>query len=138
MSVMDQSKPSDLNWLLDDLTNRVSGARYAVVLSTDGLLVGRSRSLSREDGEHLSAIASAFQSLARGVGRQFNGGEVQQTVVELTESFLVVTAAANQACLALLADADADIGMVAYEMNMMIKQVGAYFATQPRFPGMST
>lgn len=132
MSVTDQSKPSDLSWLLDDLTSRVVGARYAVVLSTDGLLVARSRNVSREDGEHLSAMASAFQSLARGVGRQFDGGEVQQTVVELTKSFLVVTAAANQACLAVLCDAEADIGIVAYEMNMMIKQVGAYFATRPR------
>ncbi|SRR6266567_7581723 len=137
MSVTDHAKPSDLNWLLDELIGRVVGARYAVVLSSDGLLVGRSRNVEREDGEHLAAMASAFQSLARGVGRHFKAGDVHQTVVELAEAFLLVTAAGNQACLALLADASADIGMVAYEMNMMIKQVGAYFATAPRVPGVN-
>ena len=109
-----------------------------MVLSTDGLLVAASRTLGREDAEHLSAMASAFQSLARGVGRQFDGGEVRQTVVEMDESFLLVTAAGANACLAVLADADADIGMVAYEMNMMVKQVGAHFATQPRFARISS
>ena len=41
-----------------------------------------------------------------------------------TESFLLVTAAGPGACLAVLADADADLGMVAYEMNLLVQQVG--------------
>ncbi len=61
----------NLNWLLDDLVDRVVGADHAIVLSADGLLIGRSRGLTDEEGEHLSAVASAFQSLARGTSRQF-------------------------------------------------------------------
>ncbi|MGH3881112.1 MAG: roadblock/LC7 domain-containing protein [Actinophytocola sp.] len=132
---MDESNSGDLNWLLDDLVVRAVGAQYAVVLSTDGLCVGRSRSLNREDSEHLSAMASAFQSLARGVGRHFGGGQVRQTVVELDHAFLVVTAAGSGACLALVASDDADIGMIAYEMNLMVKKVGKYLVAQPRVPG---
>ena len=59
---------SSLNWLLDDLVKRLAGAERAAALSADGLLLGRSASLDREDGEHLAAMASAFRSLARGVG----------------------------------------------------------------------
>jgi predicted regulator of Ras-like GTPase activity (Roadblock/LC7/MglB family) len=81
-------------------------------------------------------MASAFQSLARGVGRHFRAGHVRQTVVELDEAFLVVTAAGNGACMALLATADADIGMVAYEMNLMVKKVGKFLVAQPRVPNM--
>jgi predicted regulator of Ras-like GTPase activity (Roadblock/LC7/MglB family) len=132
---MEEANTGDLNWLLDDLVMRVVGAQHAVVLSTDGLCVGRSRSLNREDSEHLSAMASAFQSLARGVGRHFGGGQVRQTVVELDHAFLVVTAAGNGACLALIASEEADIGMIAYEMNLMIKKVGKYLVAQPRVPG---
>src|SRR6476661_8483801 len=54
----------ELNWLLDDLTTRVGAVRQAVILSTDGLAVGFSKGLSREDAEHLSAVAAGFQSLA--------------------------------------------------------------------------
>jgi predicted regulator of Ras-like GTPase activity (Roadblock/LC7/MglB family) len=134
---MEETNSGDLNWLLDDLVGRVVGAQHAVVLSTDGLCVGRSHSLNREDSEHLSAMASAFQSLARGVGRHFSGGQVRQTVVELDHAFLVVTAAGHGACLALVASDAADIGMIAYEMNLMVKKVGKYLVAQPRVPGVS-
>jgi predicted regulator of Ras-like GTPase activity (Roadblock/LC7/MglB family) len=123
---------SELDWLLDDLVGRVPGAERAVVLSSDGLLIGRSRSLSAEDAEHLSAVASGFQSLARGTGRHFGGGQVRQTVVEMDHAFLVVTAAGQGACLALLASGEAEMGMVAYEMNLMIKRVGVYLTSPPR------
>jgi predicted regulator of Ras-like GTPase activity (Roadblock/LC7/MglB family) len=134
---MEESNSGDLNWLLDDLLTRAAGAQHAVVLSTDGLCVGRSANLTRDDSEHLAAMASAFQSLARGVGRHFSGGRVRQTVVELDHAFLVVTAAGNGACLALVAAEDADIGMIAYEMNLMVKKVGSYLVARPRVPGMN-
>lgn len=125
---------SELDWLLDDLVKRVAGADRAVVLSADGLLIGRSGNLSEEDAEHLSAVASAFQSLARGTGRHFGGGNVRQTMVEMDHAFLFVTAAGRGACLALLATENADIGMVAYEMNLMVKRVGAVLTSAPRVP----
>ncbi|WP_326565634.1 roadblock/LC7 domain-containing protein [Amycolatopsis rhabdoformis] len=123
---------NELDWLLDDLVKRVAGAERAVVLSSDGLLIGRSGNLSEEDGEHLSAVASAFQSLARGTGRHFGGGNVRQTMVEMDHAFLFVIAAGRGACLALLASADADMGLVAYEMNLMVKRVGAVLTAAPR------
>jgi predicted regulator of Ras-like GTPase activity (Roadblock/LC7/MglB family) len=122
----------ELDWLLDDLVQRLPGADRAVVLSADGLLIGRSAELSEEDAEHLSAVASGFQSLAKGSGRHFGGGAVRQTVVELERAFLIVTAAGQGACLALLATSTADMGVLAYEMNMLVRQVGAYLTAAPR------
>ena len=122
----------DLQWLLDDFVHRVVAAERAVVLSGDGLLVGRSSSLSKEDGEHLSAVASAFQSLARGAARHFEGGGVRQTLVEMDHGFLVVTAAGRGTCLAVLASEKADLGLIAYEMNILLKRVGTHMSTVPR------
>ncbi|MFI9310421.1 roadblock/LC7 domain-containing protein [Streptomyces triculaminicus] len=122
----------ELNWLLDDLVERVGSIRKALVLSGDGLATGTSKDLSREDGEHLAAVASGFHSLAKGVGRHFDAGDVRQTVVELDQAFLFVTAAGDGSCLAVLADADSDIGLVAYEMTLLVKRVGAHLATAPR------
>ncbi|MBB1246164.1 roadblock/LC7 domain-containing protein [Streptomyces durbertensis] len=122
----------ELNWLLDDLVERVGSIRKVLVLSGDGLPRGCSRDLSREDGEHLAAVASGFHSLARGVGRHFQAGGVRQTVVELDDAFLFVTAAGDGSCLAVLADADADMGLVAYEMTLLVKRVGTHLATAPR------
>ncbi|MDQ1289543.1 MAG: hypothetical protein QG622_3109 [Actinomycetota bacterium] len=123
-----------LDWLLDDLLRRLPSAQRAIVLSFDGLLIGKSASLTRDDAEHLSAVASGLQSLARGAGQHFAGGAVRQTLVEMENSFLVVTAAGAGACLAVLAEAEADLGLLAYEMNLLVKRVGTYLSTQPRTP----
>ena len=123
---------SDLNWLLDDLVERAVGARHAVVLSADGVLIGKSWKLSEEDGEHLSAMASAFQSLARGAGRYFDGGEVRQTIVEMDHAFLFVTAGGKGTCLAVLAEGSPDAGTIAYEMNLLVRKVGSVVSSPPR------
>jgi predicted regulator of Ras-like GTPase activity (Roadblock/LC7/MglB family) len=127
-----------LTWLLDDLVERVPSARHAVVLSADGLLMGASAGLSRDDAEHLSAMASGFQSLARGASRHFGAGPVRQTVVEMESAFLFVTAAGQGACLAVLAASDSDIGLIAYEMAMLVTRVGQTMNASVRPPVVPT
>ncbi|GGN67870.1 dynein regulation protein LC7 [Actinoplanes lobatus] len=130
---MAQTKQSaNLTWLLDDLVERVPTAQQAVVLSADGLMMGASAAMSREDAEHLSAMAAGFQSLAKGASRHFRAGQVRQTVVEMEEAFLFVTAAGQGACLAVLASADADLGLIAYEMAMLVTRVGQTMAAPER------
>jgi len=124
-----------LDWLLDDLVERVPAARQAVVLSADGLLMGSTHGLGREDAEHLSALAAGVQSLARGAGRHFGGGNVRQTIIEMDSMLLFVTAAGNGTCLAVLASADADAGLIAYEMAVLVKRVGQHLQASPRFAG---
>jgi predicted regulator of Ras-like GTPase activity (Roadblock/LC7/MglB family) len=125
----------ELGWLLDETVAAVPAVRHAVLLSTDGLAVASSAGISREDGEHLAAVASGFHSLAKGVGRHFGVGGVRQTMVELDDAFLFVTAAGNGSCLAVLTDADTDVGQVAYEMALLVKRVGAHLGTAPRHDG---
>lgn len=126
------SYTGELSWLLNDFVTRVSQIDRAVILSRDGLVIGASMGLSREDAEHLSAIAAGFQSLARGAGRHFGGGLARQTIVEMESAFLFVTAAGEGSCLAVLSSADADVGLVAYEMAVLVKRVGQHLAVNPR------
>ena len=126
---------SELDWLLDDLVERVVPVEHGVVLSRDGLAIAASQGLSRDDAEHLSAVAASFQSLARGTGNHFKGGDVRQTVVEMESAFLFVTAAGHGACLAVLSGADSDVGMVAYEMATLVKRVGQHLSANPRLVG---
>jgi len=126
----------DLSWLLDDLVTRVAEIGKAVILTRDGLVVGSSRGLTREDAEHLSAMAAGLQSLARGAGRHFGGGRVRQTIVEMENAFLFVTAAGEGSCLAALTTATADVGLVAFEMAVLVKRVGPHLLVDPR-PGLA-
>jgi predicted regulator of Ras-like GTPase activity (Roadblock/LC7/MglB family) len=123
-----------LSWLLDNLVDRVEHVRQALLLSRDGLAVAASRGLSPEDTEHLSALAAGMQSLARGAGRHFRAGDVRQTIIEMESAFLFVMAAGKGTCLAVLTSAEANVGLIAYEMAMLVRRVGKYLASEPRFP----
>ena len=126
------SLASELDWLLDDLVARVVDIDKAVILSRDGLAIGASAGLSKEDADHLSAVAAGFQGLARGVGRHFGGGHATQIIVEMESKFLFVSAAGEGSCLAVLANASADAGLVAYEMAVLVMRVGEHLSVQSR------
>lgn len=126
------SVAGELNWLLDDLVARVADIEKAVILSRDGLAMGASADLAREDADHLSAVAAGFQGLARGLGRHFGGGNATQIIVEMESKFLFVTAAGEGSCLAVLAASTADAGLVAYEMAVLVTRVREHLAVQAR------
>jgi predicted regulator of Ras-like GTPase activity (Roadblock/LC7/MglB family) len=85
-------------------------------------------------GEHLSALAAGVQSLARGTGERFRGGNVRQTIIEMEHAFLFVIAAGQGTCLAVLTSGDPNVGVIAYEMAMLVRRMGKYLASEPRFP----
>jgi predicted regulator of Ras-like GTPase activity (Roadblock/LC7/MglB family) len=127
-----RSPAVDLSWLLDDIVSRVRDIDQAVILSRDGLVTAASKGLGREDADSLAAMAAGFQSLARGASLHFGGGTVRQTVVEMDHAFLFVTAAGQGSCLAVLTGAGADVGLVAYEMAVLVTRIGPHMQVQPR------
>ena len=78
--------------------------------------------------------AAGLQSLASGAGQHFGVGEVRQTIIELEQALLFITAAGHGSCLAVLCPANADAGLVAYEMAILVKRVGQHLSVNPR-PG---
>jgi predicted regulator of Ras-like GTPase activity (Roadblock/LC7/MglB family) len=130
---MTQTDTTELSWLLDNLVKQVEHTQQALILSRDGLVVAASQGLSREDGEHLSALAAGVQSLARGTGLQFRAGEVRQTIIEMEHAFLFISAAGKGTCLAVLTSSEANVGVIAYEMSMLVRRMGRYLAAESRF-----
>jgi predicted regulator of Ras-like GTPase activity (Roadblock/LC7/MglB family) len=127
-----KSAGDQLGWLLDNLVSRVANVRQALVLSRDGLVVAMSQTMSKEEGDQLSALSAGVYSLARGTGQQVGGGEVRQAIIELESAFLFVMAAGQGTCLTVLASADANLGVMAYEMTMLVRRMGTYLTAAPR------
>jgi uncharacterized protein len=130
-----KSAGEQLGWLLDNLVSRVANVSQALVLSRDGLVVAMSQTMSKEEGDQLSALAAGVYSLARGTGQQVGGGEVRQTIIEMETAFLFVMAAGRGTCLAVLASADANLGVMAYEMAMLVRRMGVHLTAAPRSAG---
>ncbi|MCW2858303.1 MAG: Roadblock/LC7 family protein [Actinoallomurus sp.] len=122
----------EVNRLLDSLVDRVDSMDQAVVLSRDGLVVAASSGLGREDSEHLSALVAGVQGLARGACRHFEGGELLQTVIEMDSVLLFVVTAGEDTCLAVLSAADADAGVIAYEMTDLAERLSEHLPADPR------
>jgi predicted regulator of Ras-like GTPase activity (Roadblock/LC7/MglB family) len=125
----------ELNWLLDELVSNAPRVRHALLLSNDGLAMATSTGMEREVSEHMAALASALNSLAKGAGRQFEAGAVRQTMVELEGGFLFVITAGGGTSLSVCAEAGTDIGLVAYEMARLVGRVGEHLYSAPRMPG---
>ncbi|WP_312884877.1 roadblock/LC7 domain-containing protein [Nocardia barduliensis] len=98
---MTSSASTDLDWLRRELDQRLPGVRSATLLSADGLLIARCRSLPRPEAEHLCAMSAALYSLPRGAGIRFAGRGVRQVVLELDDAVFFVTAGGPNACLSL-------------------------------------
>ncbi|MBM7077749.1 MULTISPECIES: roadblock/LC7 domain-containing protein [Micromonospora] len=125
---------NDLTWILDDLVE-VPDVVYAVVLSTDGLIVQKSTSLPQDAGELLAAGASSLHSIAAGMGRRFDSGPVQQVIIEYEGRTLFVAAAGQNARLAVLCEQSVDMGTVAYEMSRLVTRIGDYLGSEARLDG---
>ena len=124
----------NMGWLLTNFADSIAGIAHVVAVSADGLLLASSRGLPEDRAEQLAAIAAGVVSLTEGTARYFNGGAVQQTIIEMEQAFLFVIAAGKGTCLAVLTSAEANVGLIAYEMAMLVRRMGKYLASEPRSP----
>ena len=122
----------DLNWLVTAFTNRVPSVAHALVVSSDGLPLAFSQGLPPERVDQLAAVASGLTSLVEGAARIFGGGAVNQTVVEMRQGMLIVMSVTGGSTLAVLAAADCDMGLVAYEMALLADRTWRALTPEPR------
>jgi hypothetical protein len=118
------SEASGLHWLVGNLAKRTPGVAHAMVVSADGLPVAVSERLDRAKANQLAAVASGLASLTQGGARCIDGGLVKQAVVEMDRGLLLVMAISDGSCLAVLAASSCDVGVVAYEMTMLVSRAG--------------
>ena len=115
---------SDFSWLVGNFARRTPGVAHAMVVSADGLPLAVSDRLDRPKADQLATIASGLAGLTQGGASCIDGGSVKQTVVEIDQGFLVVMAISDGSCLIVLASSSCDVGVVAYEMTVLVNRTG--------------
>lgn len=115
---------SNIDWLLNDFAERVTGVTHAIGVSADGLLVAATRSLDSGGAEQLAAIASGLVSLLAGASRLLSAQPVASNLTEMNGAFMFSMAVSDGASLLVVADQTCDIGQVSYEMAELINKVG--------------
>jgi len=125
------AQPS-LDWLVSEFTTDVAGVAHTVLVSADGLLVAASSGLPTDRAEQLAAIAAGLSSLTVGAADLFSAGPVVQSVIEMQQGFLLLMSVGDGSHLAVLADPRCDIGLVGYEMTLLVDRVGRVVETPVR------
>ncbi len=126
------TEATNINFLIANFSERVPGARDAIVVSSDGLLMAKSAGLSREAADRFSAAASGLIGLAYGAAAPFGGGRITEIVIEMESGFIFVTGISDGSLMAVLAEHDADVGLIGYEMARLVEQCGTALTPQLR------
>ncbi|WP_030186753.1 roadblock/LC7 domain-containing protein [Streptomyces sp. NRRL S-813] len=123
----------DLSWVLNDVLT-VRGARHAILVSADGLLLERSSEIGREEAETNAAAMSSMQSLSRAVAGFIGDGNGlwKQTLMEYDGGWIFLIAAGNGAYMAVSAALDVDMEIMSIRMQQQVAALGRALSAQPR------
>lgn len=124
------TEAANFSWLLDNFVKSVPGVRHTLVVSADGLLMAVSDDLDRTSGDQLAAIVSGMASLTRGAARQLRSGEVRQSIVEMDTMFLFTMSINDGSVLSVMAEATCDVGLIGYEMALLVSRTEATLTPQ--------
>lgn len=118
-------QPNTMDWVTEEIA-AVKGVRYVVVLSSDGLLRGKSADTPRDTADTLAAAFSGLHALLNGVNKTVGSGKglSKQLFNRGTEENLFLQAAGDRSVLGVITAPEADPGLVAQAMREQILKLG--------------
>jgi uncharacterized protein len=114
----------ELDWLTSNFATRIPGVVSVVVLSTDGLVLAASNGIGRDEADTIAAVTSGLTSLTIGAARCLETGGVNQVIVEMDGGYLFVTTVSDGSALAVTCGPECDIGLIGYEMSLLVTRIG--------------
>ena len=130
MAMALSAEAQNFNWLVDNFVDTAAGVTDAVVVSSDGLLMAMSRSLGRDDAEHVSAIVTGFVSLGQSTSACFDFHGLNQVIVAMNSGYLFVSSISDGSALGVVAKAGCDIGTVGYQTTLLVERAGSVLSPE--------
>ena len=119
-----RAEAASFSWLLEKFVTETVGVTDTIAVSSDGLLLAAAMTTKPENVDRFAALVSGMNSLTRGAADCFDQEGVIQVVVELSGCFLFIARISEGSCLGVIADRPCDVGLVAYEMTMLVDRAG--------------
>ncbi|WP_188308925.1 roadblock/LC7 domain-containing protein [Streptomyces sp. CBMA123] len=134
MSSSPSPTAAEISWVLSPLLE-LPGVLHAVVATGDGLVEAASDGLGRASAERVAAMTATVHAAARAFTTAFTDTErprLAQTVVESDLGYAIVVPAGENTSLAVFTAPDAQLGNVAYQMQLQVAALGRALASPPR------
>jgi predicted regulator of Ras-like GTPase activity (Roadblock/LC7/MglB family) len=122
VTVLDDTR--EFSWMLANFVDQTAGVQGAVAVSSDGLLMSMSSSLTREAAEPVAAIISGLTSLGQGAAGALGYTGLERIIVAMGGGFLLVASVSDGSCIGVVAKAGCDIGAVGYQMTLLVERAG--------------
>ena len=122
MTVADDSR--EFSWMLANFVDQTAGVQGAVAVSSDGLLMSMSSTLTRSAAEPVAAIISGLTSLGQGAAAALGYNGLERIIVAMGGGFLLVASVSDGSCIGVVAKAGCDIGAVGYQMTLLVERAG--------------
>lgn len=119
------TEANNVNWLLVNFVERTPGVEQSVAVSSDGLLLAVSSTFDRAAADRLAAIITGMRALSQGASGELGRGPVVQVLVEMANAYLFVSSISGGSILGVVAAKSCDLGLVGYEIAMLVDRVGA-------------
>jgi len=116
---------TNVNWLMANFVERTPGVDQAVAVSSDGLLLAMSTTVDRAAADRMAAIITGMRALSQGAASELQRGPVVQILIEMAEAYLFVSSISGGSTLGVVASKDCDLGLVGYEITMLVNRMGA-------------
>ena len=116
---------NSVNWLMVNFVERTPGVEQAVAVSSDGLLLAVSTTIDRASADRLAAIITGMRALSHGASGELSRGPVVQVLIEMANAYLFVSSISGGSTLGVVAAKNCDLGLVGYEIAMLVDRVGA-------------
>ncbi|MFJ3790750.1 roadblock/LC7 domain-containing protein [Kitasatospora sp. NPDC090091] len=124
----------EISWVLTPLLE-LPGVLHAVIATGDGLVEGASDGLGRASAERVAAMTATLHAASRAFTTSFTDVEqprLAQTVVESDLGFAIVVPAGENTSLAVFTTPEAQLGNVAYQMQVQVAALGRALASPAR------
>lgn len=114
----------DLDWTMTRFARNVPGVKHCIAVTADGLYLASTAGLPDAARAQLCAITSGIAGLTRGLTALLDQTSHKQVLIEMQRGMLIVASISDGSSLAVLTTHSADMGMVAYELQMLVTRIG--------------
>jgi len=109
---------------LSDLL-KVEGINTAVVVGRDGFVIDGLTNGASMDVEAIGAVISTGVGTAEVMGRELKVGSMSQGMMEYKDGIIVMSFLGREAILACVADSNANLGNVRYQIKKLSPEIQA-------------
>jgi predicted regulator of Ras-like GTPase activity (Roadblock/LC7/MglB family) len=114
----------DLDFVLNRFVEDVDGVLFAQTVSADGMHLAASGGSDSACNDTFAAIASGLASLTDSSVELFGLGAMHRQIIEASNGWILLSRVSQTASLGVVAERQADLGLIGYEMTRLAKQLG--------------